>query len=815
MRRNRITILCLVLLVSTINYSLAKETKKRTYTGRVIDYNARPVSDAIVVCYKFNHRQSQNNDDSPERLKTTSDGRFSFHVDKENSHPLLVAYKQGLALGWKETFNVSEPIIRLGRPSMFKGTVVDETGRPMPDVMVRICLNNEMMSRDDIAPLTPEDWFTTKTNVKGQFIFNNIPQGATADFGIKAPGKASIWTICDFGLRAGEQFAAGSTDIQIVLPPEACIYGKVVDEQKGRAVDGVSIEAIPYNSSVGWSFPNDPVETDLNGQFVLTGLAPDKYLLKANSEKEGSGHLSINVEPGQILRDIKVPLIKGIPLEVMVYESEKGGPIENADVTVSQKLEAPRYTTFSQKVTTDANGLALFYAPPGECEVKVFKPDFGVTFQSHKVQLEPGKKLRYNVSLPRTAVVLSGEVLDEEGNPVSGVFVMQASFGPRTVTDANGHFDTDDTDFHVSRLFSKVTMLARNTRSGMASLGIFQDPNRTGKLNGRIILKPAYVLTGRVTDPLDKGIPAASVKLVHGSNNTLIAEIATGPDGMYRIRSVPHPDDKLEYAIVAQAEGFGQAAAKQIQFHDDTSKPVKIETIILQPANETISGIVTDSNDQPVAGVLVSVYGQRIIRNLRALTYGRTVTDEKGRYRIAGVPKVPLSIDAWIPSSRQRGETMINGGGENVKVVVGQKLIFSPSLIGRPLPDLKDLKVGPSPDDIENKMILIYFFDMEQRPSRNCLRQLSKRAKELRTKDVVVIAIQASKIDKSKLNEWVKKYKIPFPVGNIENNEEKIRFTWGVRSLPWLILTDKNHIVRAEGFALSELDDKIQVVKNK
>ncbi len=43
----------------------------------------------------------------------------------------------------------------------------------------------------------------------------------------------------------------------------------------------------------------------------------------------------------------------------------------------------------------------------------------------------------------------------------------------------------------------------------------------------------------------------------------------------------------------------------------------------------------------------------------------------------------------------------------------------------------------------------------------------------------------------------------------IEGDEEKIRFTWGVRSLPLLILTDKEHIVRAEGFMLSELEAKI------
>jgi len=51
---------------------------------------------------------------------------------------------------------------------------------------------------------------------------------------------------------------------------------------------------------------------------------------------------------------------------------------------------------------------------------------------------------------------------------------------------------------------------------------------------------------------------------------------------------------------------------------------------------------------------------------------------------------------------------------------------------------------------------------MNQRPSRNCLLQLSKRAQELTAKDVVVVAVQASKIGKTKLNDWVKNNKMRF-----------------------------------------------------
>jgi hypothetical protein len=72
------------------------------------------------------------------------------------------------------------------------------------------------------------------------------------------------------------------------------------------------------------------------------------------------------------------------------------------------------------------------------------------------------------------------------------------------------------------------------------------------------------------------------------------------------------------------------------------------------------------------------------------------------------------------------------------------------------------------------------------------------------------VAVQAAKVLVVLLYDWAYKNFITFPVGSIEGDEEKARFAWGVKSLPWLILTDNKHIVRAEGFGLTELDGKIE-----
>ena len=103
---------------------------------------------------------------------------------------------------------------------------------------------------------------------------------------------------------------------------------------------------------------------------------------------------------------------------------------------------------------------------------------------------------------------------------------------------------------------------------------------------------------------------------------------------------------------------------------------------------------------------------------------------------------------------------------------------------------------------------------MEQRPSRYCVTQLAKQAEQLKSKGVTIVAIQASKMDQTALNQWIEKYNIPFPAGMVQGDTEKARFSWGVRSLPWLILTDRGHIIRSTGFQVIQLNERIEEIAN-
>jgi hypothetical protein len=238
--------------------------------------------------------------------------------------------------------------------------------------------------------------------------------------------------------------------------------------------------------------------------------------------------------------------------------------------------------------------------------------------------------------------------------------------------------------------------------------------------------------------------------------------------------------------------------------------------------DKLLHGLITLRDGKPDIEHWVQDYRQAAPNCWFPMTQGYKLydRDEKGEpylrsYRDLRVVK--LCINEKLREELFKIE--LKEGVEVVDKRSGERVTYTykpepPALIGKGLPTFEGIETDFSLDSAKNKTILVCFWDIQQRPSRHCIGQLAQRAKELKERDVVIIAIQASKAGQSVLNEWVEKNNIPFPVGIVQGDEEKTRFTWGVRSLPWLILTDDRHIVTAEGFALNGLNEKTQEADN-
>lgn len=171
---------------------------------------------------------------------------------------------------------------------------------------------------------------------------------------------------------------------------------------------------------------------------------------------------------------------------------------------------------------------------------------------------------------------------------------------------------------------------------------------------------------------------------------------------------------------------------------------------------------------------------------------------------ILGVPDITYT---W-----REGKVVDAQGREvDLKVLKSKEPV---SLVGKPLPKLSDLGIHVKSKQTKGMMVLVAFWDMNQRPSRNCVQRLNKRAKLLEKKGVKVVLAHCGQVDERTINGWLKKSQIALSVGRITRNIQHIRETWGVQSLPWLILADRNHVVIEEGFGIRELNEKIKESEN-
>jgi hypothetical protein len=317
-------------------------------------------------------------------------------------------------------------------------------------------------------------------------------------------------------------------------------------------------------------------------------------------------------------------------------------------------------------------------------------------------------------------------------------------------------------------------------------------------------------------DPDGKGIADVQIKVMLRTSSWRasigLGIVQTNAEGNFEIRAIPAGH---KYSLCTTAYGYGDGRI-EVDTEDAVDNRLDEIKLTLNVAKLSVSGIVVDSNDKPVAGASVSCYDEN-------QPHLNTRTDTSGEFTFDGVCSGRVRVTAnFGGQTGLYGETWVEGGATDVRVVLSKvepSDIYMPkrppSLMRKSLPELKEFKIELPPDSADGTKILVCFWDVEQRPSRRCILELARQTEQLKNDGVIVVAVQASKVDEDILNDWIEKNDVSFPVGMVRRDEEKVMSSWGVRSLPWLILTDKEHIVTAGGFSIVELGDKLKVLAHQ
>jgi hypothetical protein len=792
-------------------------------SGTVVAWRGSPVADAEVVgCEQlYDYAGGHTSWAAPSRTTTGQDGRFELQVSAEREDYIwVVAWKKGLALGWQcVRFGESsqDMAVRLGKPAVLAGTVVDEAGNGVSAAMVRLCLKMGWMGgTPGVTFETPQEWVTARTDEKGRFRFDHVPTGATADFWVEAPGKASCWTYWEHELSdmAGNQFQAGRTDIRIVLKPEGVLRGKVVNEDSGEGVAGIRLLARPDAGYANYSCV-PTITSGPDGTFIYTGLAANDYSLQAVAPYDQPADwvgkdVKVTVETGRTA-EVNVPVSKGGLVEVTILDAKTEKPIENAGVNISQQANFGLHPCWYSSVRANADGLARLRVPPGESQLLIWADAYDYFTDPEPVIIAKGESIRRQVSLVAFPVV-TGTVRNPSGQPLSGVIVSSKPVCEEAArTDEQGRFKvTWRQTWRPSGNIRDVLILARDPEHNLVCLEEVKDQAQPVD----VTLSPAFVVSGRIMDPNDKAIPAATVSLrafMPGWITSAAPAVLTDANGFYEVCAVPAPTEKFRYRLEVSADGFGPVEHTELPFDTAKDRHVDIPPIVLTTADQSISGVIVDANGTPVAGIPIFVTGPKG-SGTAGQPMRRSSSDEKGRFAVEGVCAGPLRIQAgFVSISGGAGFLDAKGGDRDVEVVLGRSGVHTgiKPLLGKHLPGWNEL-IDIKPEQVQNKRLLICFFDFQQRPSRNTILKLAKQAESLEQKGIVVAAVQASKIESGKLQAWAKDNNLPFSVGTITGDIETIRTAWGVKALPWLILTDTNHLVGAEGFTMNELDAKLQ-----
>jgi len=793
-----------------------------TLSGKVADPQGRPVAGAEVTLYEAMPGELGVLPDivTLDHATSGADGAFTFAVVQNAwtyREGYVIVRKKGLATAWaswpmKEDRQLS---VSLGQPTTLAGEVVDEAGRPIADATVHIAMA-KIGKGESRRELRASGFFRTQTDRDGQFVFADMPAGATFEFFVEGAGRASINTL-DISSYSREQcqFAPGQAGIRLVLPAEARVEGVVRQKADGKPVGGVEIAAHADRRGSAGPIPSKRAVTAADGTFSIGNLAAGTcvvtlWIPRGQNPEWVAENLQISLKAGQTQTDLRMELTKGAIIEVLIRDPA-GKPVEKMNAhfeLIGQRQGFGEHT--------DANGLARIRALPGRYRVaQIYRPGYFPPETMNEVTVEEGRTQRIEFTVTPTPKI-AGIVRDDAGNPLAGVKVqttwvkMGSSGTSAGESDASGRFDLEWDSSSFGRGANSIVFVARDPARNLAQ--VLDIDERVGPLD--LKLKPGLIVAGTVLDQDGKPLSGADARVLLRVPMATVRlgwnELATtGPDGVFEVRGIP---PERQYMVEVSADGYGK---REIAIDSPAPREGRhdIGPVKLALSDLAVSGLVIDPNDEPVAGAEVRCFGagQPDLRDVQ--------TDAQGRFTVAGLS--PGSVHLYVNPQGQSplsGNTDAQAGAADVKIRVYDRRSAQERpaargawLKGKPLPAMADLGIE-LPANAKGKMLLVCFYDMDQRPSRATMTQLAERTRDLADKGLVIVAVQSARADQARLNQWIDQNKIPFPVGRIPTAENKTRSAWGVRSLPWLILTDRNQVVQAEGFDISELQSRMEAV---
>jgi hypothetical protein len=616
--------------------------------------------------------------------------------------------------------------------------------------------------------------------------------------------------------------------------------GPVVDD-RGRPIEGTEFKVIPGRQEVAFSAST--------GQLTITWnprSGRGKDLLHYVIARHKARNLALALPIEQDTQTLRLALRPAVSLSGRVVDTE-GNAISGVRLFVY--LYASNWvSTVDSQIQTDGRGDFTFDALPMENRYRLTvsvegygqKDIFFDTGEAANGRLDMGR-----IELPLANMSVSGRVVNMNGHPVPGIDVYCSGEDQpkcRTKSNEQGYFTLDGVCAGLVRIFAEGRVNADDIACQMLT--------EAGARDVRIVVREGglgrsyYVRTKSHEDIINSGNPFIAGRVVNEEGMAV-------PDVLVNARCIQKKNeqgqdtesyfDVTKFGDVTDEHGHFAIELQEKATYSLLFSPNQYPAVIaydlvadtkdlkvILPKGGTVMGqVVRFSRGEKVPIPDIKVELKQTSRTSYShIGFDRdrkTTTDTEGRFRFDHI-RTLMRTDRqepvfgpriWELSYGDTSQTIKFLSGKTVKhldLVIRPDLKEAASLVGKPLPDYTGIDLDLNQDRFRDKRLLICFFDYEQRPARRCVLQLNERYRQLQRQGVEIVAVQVSKTSEDDMAQWVKTTNISVPVATVAGDLDETRFIWNVQSLPWLILTDQEQVVAAEGFGLSDLDTKIEEI---
>ncbi len=619
---------------------------------------------------------------------TDSNGQYSFTVTPNKFILLASVYSDGNNSGTARATVTNSDVqadIKLTRSIVrytISGQVKDNKGRPASGAQVSVV----RIGHGVVATITADG--------QGHYRLENMPKGiyelyATYTYGGESFRSQTVY--CSLSADAVRNITV------VVREPGVqtnTVFGRVVDKD-GKPAQGILVHCYNYAE-----YPNTMLVetiTDANGMYSFKDLPADNYYLKFLNQSGQEllveakvtfsvPNTSLDIElpdaelTGEIVTD---PNKSGTGLLSGVVLDKDGRPVQGAEIIVVDKST----NDHSEAITTEPNGSFEADLPAGDYTVEVWKPFDNNT--DLPIRVDDDASAKGDGVVTADGFTISGDVLDDDGNPMEGVTVYLYGEDGRVIQIGGSQAEEPETNEAQpippapEALLPEVETAPVDEPTAEAESSEEQETMLAAVLDPAI-LEAVEKTLNEATDEADveadeeagedvvlsdeqenavelhpdvlHSEEASQIRGNDDSGYVRMDEMQTAADGKYIFTGLP-----AGRYIVKIARGIGGNGGS-------TDIPVTVQPLPEIPDgvdltvttdSYTVSGVVTDKDGVPVDGAQVSLLDEDG-DEVASLT-----TEADGAYQFGALPEGNYTVNIFYPDSEHlvTGDVTISDGG--------------------------------------------------------------------------------------------------------------------------------------------------------